>query len=200
MGAPVGCLVKVEFSGAEEARARQGGLLQVWNDQKLFGCSNEVGSYDSAQKLGSQSVVSAVRPKRRGYIIAVLAAALSVITLGYLALAGFATRQEDDVEKRLVVSQAYYAAESGLVEAECLLLKRGPESPPSGSWLKGQFPAGRSEFRVDVLTEGREKKKFQVRSIGRSEGEGLKGQTVEFGAQYVFRAGKGWTAVWRGRL
>lgn len=97
-------------------------------------------------------------------------------------------------------SKAYYAAESGLVKAEYALTSRGPESPPVGVWLTGQFPGGNSDFRLEVLAEARQRKKFRVRSVGRSAGEGDRVHSVEFGAEYVFQAGTGWKAVWRGRL
>jgi hypothetical protein len=147
------------------------------------------------------ALISRSRPisHGKGYLIAALSIALSMLTLGYLALAAYASSVEDKIEVRRADTAAYFAAESGLVAAEHNLSTRAAEAPPAGVWLTGGF-SGRSRFRLEVSHDRHDRKNFTVRSVGLAEGEGGRLQTVEFEARYVFHQGKGWRAEWRSRV
>ena len=140
------------------------------------------------------------RRERGGYLIAVLAVAVAMLTLAYLALAAHSSREEDKVEARAVQVAALYAAESGLVRGEHELRSRPGQAPPVGKWLTGDFAGSGSKFRLEVLETGHTEKEFTVRSVGQAEGENGRIHAVEFEANYVYQKGKGWTARWRGML
>lgn len=137
------------------------------------------------------------RARARGYLLSVLSAALTLVTLAYLGLAAYTAANEDEVQSEALRTAALYAAESAMLEAEQKLAKVGPQSPKPGVWAEGEFSTSQARYKAEVLTEGREQKFFRVLCTGTTESRGGQVQSVEYLAAFRFTQKTGWRAEWR---
>lgn len=136
-------------------------------------------------------LVRRVRQKR-GYLLVLVAVCVSILSLSYLRLAASSARNDDIAEEDVALSVAYYAAESGLVEAGLRL--EGLQNPlPPGPLLAGTLGSTGARYAVEVREGTDPKKEFRLLSIGKSEGEGGKVILVRLQAEVTQGNGKTWS-------
>ncbi len=139
------------------------------------------------------------RRRPRGYLLVLLAVCASILTLSFLRLAASAALSDDAVEKKVATTAAYYAAESGLLAAETRLTTLGASPPPKGVWFSGSFSTSTSRFKVEVQSDPKVPKKFQIRSTGQGSSDGEAVISIFLEATVVRDSKKGWAIVHRTR-
>lgn len=148
---------------------------------------------------GSEMKFASRRRRPHGYLLVLVAVCASILTLSLLRLTASAAHSDDAVEAKVAGTAAYYAAESGLLAAEIQLetLKAGP--PPRGVWFSGGLSTSTSRFKVEVQSDPKTPKKFQIRSTGQSSSDGEAVISIFLEATVVRDSKKGWTIVHRTR-
>lgn len=116
-----------------------------------------------------------MRGRRRpaGYLLVLVAVCVSMLSISFLRLAASSGQADDDAEAEVASTVAYYAAESGLVEAE-LRLANAKAAPPPGPWLVGTLVGSNGRYSVEVVPASAGATGFLLRSTGKTEGEGAR--------------------------
>ncbi len=137
--------------------------------------------------------------KRGGYLLVLVAVCVSMLSISFLRLAAASGRADDDAEAEVGSTVAYYAAESGLVEAE-LRLRSTKTLPPSGPWLAGTLVGSNGRYTVEVVTSDAPVGGFLLRSTGKTEGEAGRVISSTIEAQVAPGRGKVWRLLDRRKL
>lgn len=129
------------------------------------------------------------RSRPRGYLVVLMAICATILTIMYLRLAAGSREVDERAEQVGLRHAAYYAAESGLLQAEKTLDKFAGKRPNPGVHWYGDLPHSNARFKVEVQP-GDDPKRFIMRSIGTADSASGRSVTVSLDAKAIQSQGQ----------